>query len=241
MTRMMVLGLTLLLAACGQNSMNSRVLASNTVSQQEDAAMETDQHVLSPAQEDEYFSTYFPGANKASAFRFPQTTWRECDDVVTGNYYQANCSNSRGISVILKKFMDEHMYKCVNAGLAAQGGGSVNDFHIVHAGIFADPRHSPRSLHSENRAIDIKSMEIQLTSGAVKNFVYQGTSARPFYTAFRSCWGKIVHDFNGCPYYRSTPGLTGTIGWENANHQHHMHTSVPYCVGGNYGTYYYQK
>ena len=96
--------------------------------------------------------------------------------------------------------MNEHMYKCVNKGLEAQGGGTVDELHIVHAGIYADPSHSPRSLHAENRAIDIKALKITLKSGEVRNLVYSGTTNRTFYKAFRNCWGEIIRTYNGCPY-----------------------------------------
>lgn len=241
MKRISVLGLALLIVSCGQNNAESVKFVDKVNSEVNVEELDTDEGVLSPEQEEEFYKTHIPGSSKARAFKFAQTTWRECDDFITGNYFGANCTNNRAMSVILKDFLDEHSHKCVNEALAAQGGGQVADLHIVHAGILGDPRHSPRSMHAENRAIDIKSMEVQLTSGQVKNFIYEGKASRPFYTAFRKCWGKVVHDFNGCPYYKSDASLTGTIGWENKNHQHHMHTSVPYCINGAYGPFYYQK
>lgn len=241
MNKILVLGLVIFTFACGQNPAQSTKGMNSFVSDDNAEAIDSDESVLSPEQEEQYFKTYFPGAEKARAFKFSQTTWKECIDVVTGNYYGFNCTNSRGISVILKRFMDEHMYKCVDAGLAAQGGGQTADFHIVHAGIFGDPNHSPKSMHAENRAIDIKSIEVKTTSGAVKNFVYEGKTNRNFYKGFRKCWGEVVNKHNGCPYFKNDASLTGSIGWENANHQHHMHTSVPYCINGAYGPFYFQK
>lgn len=241
MNKILVLGLVVFTFACGQNPAESTKGVSLLVADENADAIDSDESVLSPEQEEEYFKTYFPGAEKARAFKFSQTTWKECVDVVTGNYYGFNCANSRGISTILKRFMDEHMYKCVDAGLAAQGGGQTADFHIVHAGILGDAKHSPKSMHAENRAIDIKSFEVKTTSGSVKNFVYEGTTNRSFFKAFRKCWGDIVHKYNTCPYYKSDAGLTGSIGWEDSNHQRHMHTSVPYCISGQYGPFYYRK
>ena len=237
----LALCLALFSVSCAQNSGESLQSVKGFENIPSSEELETDQGVMTPEEEVEYEKTYFPGSAKAFTYKFSQTSWKECVDVVTGNYYGYKCATSRGISVMLKSFMDQHMYKCVNAGLAAQGGGTVDDYHIVHAGIKGDPNHSPKSMHAENRAIDIKSIEVQLTSGAVKNFVFSGTSSNPFFGAFRSCWGKVVRDFNSCPYYKGTASLTGSIGKEDGNHQHHMHTSVPYCVSGNYGPYYYQK
>jgi hypothetical protein len=244
MKQILVLGLAGFLVSCGNNtgeslqSVKGFAQIENAESSDE---IDADQGVMTPEQEVEYEKTYFPGSTKAFTYKFAQTNWKECVDTVTGNYTGYNCASSRGISVMLKTFMDQHMYKCVNAGLAAQGGGTVLDYHIVHAGIKGDPNHSPRSMHAENRAIDIKSMEVKLTSGAVRNFVFAGSTNSAYFNAFRSCWGGVVNKYNSCPLYKGSATLTGSIGKEDGNHQYHMHTSVPYCVSGSYGPYYYQK
>jgi hypothetical protein len=241
MKSLLVLCLAGFMVSCAKNTGESLEPIKGYENIESSEEIDADEGVMSPEDEVEYEKTYFPGSAKAYTYKFAQTSWKECIDVVTGNYTGYKCASSRAISVILKTFMDTHMYKCVNAGLAAQGGGTVDDYHIVHAGIKGDPNHSPRSLHAENRAIDIKSMEVKLTSGAVKNFVFSGSSSSAYFNAFRSCWGKIVRDFNTCPYFRGNASLTGSIGKEDKNHQHHMHTSVPYCISGNYGPYYFQK
>ncbi len=226
--------------ACGRapSSVGEMPVGTDSAQDNDHSQMETDRHVLSPLQEEEYLLRF---NGKASDFRFAQTTWDECDDTVTGNYSGFKCARSRNISVMLKTFMDTHMYKCVNAGLAAQGGGTVSEFHVVHAGILGDRDHSPKSLHAENRAIDIKSLKVKLTSGASKEYVYAGTRNRAFYQAFRTCWGNVVRTYNGCPYVSGGVSQTGSIGWENEDHQHHLHTSIPYCVAGRYGAGYYER
>lgn len=173
--------------------------------------------------------------------RFPQTTWGECSEAISGNYAGYACSDKRVISVILKKFIGENIYTCINRGLSAQGGGRVQELHIIHNGITGDAAHSPRSLHAENRAIDIKTLDMKLADGRLKKLVYEGTTNRAFYTAFRKCWGQVINTQNGCPLYKSSSQLTGSIGWEDANHRHHLHLSVPHCVSGKYSTSYYQK
>lgn len=173
--------------------------------------------------------------------RFPQTQWNECSDRVTGNYADARCAKARGISVILDEYLQNRLISCVDAGLAAQGGGTAEAIHIQHAGITADVNHSPRSLHAVNRAIDVKSIKVQLTNDTDKEFKYSLMSNRPFYKAMRTCWGKVVNQVNGCPLYQGSAMLTASIGWENSDHGRHMHLSVPYCVGGNYGSYYWIK
>ena len=235
-----LLALAFLAAACGRTQSVGEQPVVTEVNQSLDAnEMETDAGVMSPLEEEEY-RTYF-SAKAGSEYKFAQTVWNECADKPTGNYTGAACAKSRGMSVMLKTFIQSHMHKCIDQGLAAQGGGKVSSYHIVHAGIFADPRHSPRSLHAENRAIDIKSLQLKLTNGTSRTLVYEGTPNRAFYKAFRNCWGEIVHTYNGCPYASGVVGYTGSIGWENKDHQHHMHTSIPYCVGSSYGDYYYQR
>ena len=225
--------------ACGRsNQVGEMPVASSAAQDNDKSTMETDAHVLNPNEEAEY-SLRFNG--KATTYRFAQTIWNECDDTVTGNYNGYNCARGRNISTMLKTFMDTHLYKCVDAGLAAQGGGKVSEFHIIHNGITGDRDHSPRSLHAENRAIDIKSLKVKLTSGASREYVYAGTANREFYKAFRKCWGTVVHKNNGCPYVSGGVSQTGSIGWENADHQHHLHTSIPYCVAGDYGSGYYER
>ena len=156
-------------------------------------------------------------------------------------YQKGNCANRRGISVILKDFMDAYMPICVQEALDEVDGGQLDQLHIIHDGILGDRRHSPRSMHAENRAIDIDSIVVTNYAGEKKRYLYEDVKNRPFYTAFRSCWGRIVHENNGCPYYAGNPLRTGSIGWEDKNHRHHMHTSVPYCVRGKYGSYYYNR
>lgn len=244
MKHILVLTAALFLISCGKGNNNANIISdmanTNDVSGIDEQEIDSDSHVLTPEEEMDYL-TNFEALGKATPFKFAQTIWKECTDTTTGNYTGYKCASSRGISSILKKFMDEHMYKCINKGLAAQGGGTMADLHIVHAGILGDRNHSPRSMHAENRAIDIKSFNVTLTSGAVKTFTFSGSGSTAFFGAFRSCWGDIVKTYNGCPLYKGTASLTGSIGKEDKNHQHHMHTSVPYCINGSYGPYYYQK
>ncbi|MBY0314905.1 MAG: hypothetical protein K2Q26_05265 [Bdellovibrionales bacterium] len=231
----------LLAVACGKNGndpIDQTTLASTTDEILSEAE-ESDLHVLSPEQEEAFEQEQLENeiVGKAYKYKFPQTIWKECLDDVTGNYSGYKCANTRKISQILKTFMMTHMHKCVNRGLAAQGGGKMADYHIVHAGITGDPRHSPKSLHAENRAIDIKSMEVKLVGGKVKNFVFAGSANTAYFNAFRKCWSETLRDFNKCPNVKNA----GTIGKEDKNHKNHLHTSVPYCISGKYGAGWFQK
>ncbi len=199
-------------------------------------------HTLTPEEEKRFYEEAFQKDQlDILNFRFPQTSWRECTDVVTGNYSGYNCANRRQVSVILKDFMDQYMPECVQEALDKVGDGELDQLHIIHDGVLGDRRHSPRSLHAENRAIDIRSFRVRFYDGREKTYVFKGTTNREFYRAFRQCWGQKVSENNGCPYYGGSVERTGSIGWEDRNHQNHMHTSVPYCVGGSYGSYYFRR
>lgn len=199
-------------------------------------------HVFTPEEEAQfYFEANQKGDFGILEFRFEQTSWRECTDFVTGNYTGYNCANRRGISSILKTFMDDHMPKCVQKGLDAIGEGQLDQLHIIHDGILGDRRHSPKSMHAENRAIDIRAFKITTYDSRELNLRFNDRNNRDFYNAFRQCWGETIQSENGCPLYNGVVGRTGSIGWEDRNHQNHMHTSVPYCVNGQYGSYYYRR
>lgn len=195
--------------------------------------------VLSHEAEQLYRTTLL--RDKSTKARFAQTSWKECTDDPSGNYSGIQCASARGISVILKSFLQNFIYQCVDEGLKAQGGGAADEVHIIHDGIQGDRNHSPRSLHAEARAIDIRSFEITLASGTTRTIPFAGTANRTFYRAFRTCWGRVVNRENGCPFISGNPERTGSIGWEDANHQSHMHTSVPYCVNGRYGSGFFQR
>lgn len=207
-----------------------------------DTEVDDHQFVLNPDQEEEFWRAIEGEDSFFSIyFNFPQTDWYECTDQVTGNYRNYNCAKRRQVASILKDFMDEHMTACVNESLRANNMGELQDLHLIHVGVLGDPRHSPRSLHAQNRAIDIHTMRITLTDGTKRDMVFGNSANRSFFTQFRQCWGKAIASHNDCPLYNGQAGLTGSIGWEDRNHQNHMHTSVPYCVNGRYAGNYFQR
>ena len=199
-------------------------------------AVETDKSVLTPEEEKIYFET-----QRSLKGRFPQTRWRECDDPVTGNYTSARCTNSRGISVILDGYLQDEFLRCANEGLSAIGSARAFDMHITHVGIQGDANHSPRSLHAEARAVDVKSFTMFFSNGSSRDFAFRGSSNVNFFNAFRSCWGKVMSSDNGCPLISGQTKLTGSIGKEDRNHQNHMHVSVPHCVNGQYSSLYFRR
>ena len=195
---------------------------------------------FTPEEEEEYFREIEKQLLFLEPFsQFPQTQWEECQDRVGGNYIGHNCTNKRKISVILKSFMQKHFYQCVENGLGSNN--QVEDLHVVHVGIQGDPNHSPQSLHSEARAIDVHALRVKRKGKSWKTYTYSKKSNKSFYEAFRKCWGSAVHKYNGCPIFKGSLKRTGSIGREDKHHKNHMHVSVPYCVNGAYGPGYFRR
>lgn len=206
------------------------------------ADQDTHEFVLTPDQEQEFWREVGDESHFIQIrFRFPQTDWYECTDQVTGNFRGYNCVRRRQVSSILKDFMDDHMVRCVDESLQSHNMGELDELHLIHLGVLGDPRHSPRSLHAENRAIDIHTMRVVFTNGERRDFVFGNAQKRSFFTSFRQCWGRALVEHNDCPYYSGQALLTGSIGWEDRNHQSHMHTSVPYCINGRYAGNYFRR
>lgn len=199
-------------------------------------------HVLTPEEEKAYYRELEQkGDFHLLDFRFAQTKWYECSDPITGNFTNYGCTDRRGIAVILKQFMDDSLPQCVQTALDATNGGELQKLHIVHDGILGDRRHSPRSLHAENRAIDIRNFRVTTYENGTRNYPFADDRNDAFFNAFRNCWGQNIHEDNGCPKYAGSYERTGSIGKEDRNHQYHLHTSVPYCVRGRYGLGYFRR
>ena len=198
-------------------------------------------HMLTPDQEEQLYEDLGLGEdfNRLNMFyKFPQTKWDECFNDITGNYQDnsmtLNCSRNRGISVILKHFLFKHFSKCVNQGLATIGAPQAQYIHLTHRGIAADPVHSPRSLHSELRAIDVRALRVRFQNGREVSFLYRNQAHHNFFEKIRSCWGQTLIQFNDCPARNGRVDRTGSIGREDKNHKSHTHISVPYCIDGKF-------
>jgi hypothetical protein len=204
---------------------------------------------LEPGQEHEHESVFNPEMEdfwiKNSIQlenAFPQTRWQECNYKITGNFSGYACNNRRLVSVTMKNFLSNEMEKCAESALRRVGiNGRIRDSHIEHVGIQGDRNHSPRSLHSESRAIDVRSFSFELNNSRTRRFVFASSSSQPFFREFRKCWGQRVKSRLGCPYISNRPDRTGSIGKEDSNHQNHLHLSVPYCVNGRYSSRYFRR
>lgn len=208
----------------------------------EDQQSDEHNYVLNPEEERKYFEEIENSDDfEVFNFKFPQEYWFECRDEITGNFLNYKCASKRQISSILNEYIKEYISGCVQESLDSINGGTIESLHIVHDGILGDRRHSPKSLHAENRAIDIRIFEITTTEGKKKKFVYEDKKNRDFFMVFRTCWGRTINENNNCPIFEDSLHRTGSIGWEDKDHQHHMHTSVPFCVNGDYDVNFFRR
>lgn len=189
---------------------------------------------LIPLSEAEILSIMFE--DMVVAARFPKTLWNECTEAnFQGNYVGLNCTR-REIANIFLDFLDENFRDCA-ARAADTRGVELSSFTVIHKGIKADGAHSPSSLHSYYRAIDIKDVLVTNHSGETFQFNYEKHGRGKFYSKFRACWGRRVVERNDCPpHYRGIEN-TASIGKDDDpynNHHQHLHVSLPYCINNSY-------
>lgn len=177
----------------------------------------------------------------------PQVIWDECKGIKS-NYddgAQSATCKKRKVSKEFINFFDDNFAKCVQ--LAADGFNGedsedqeVESIKFSHAGISGDPRHSNKSYHSVNRAMDIRTISFKKNGKTVTLKVsdQKKSPAKEFFKKFRKCWSdQIVNYKSNCP----GKAPKGSIGHEHRNHQHHLHLSLPYCPRTFKGNSYYHK
>ena len=174
----------------------------------------------------------------------PQVQWDECKGIKS-NYddgsQNANCKK-RTISKEYISFFDKNFSKCVQQASSdfSENNAMLESIKFSHAGIAGDQRHTNRSYHSVNRAMDIKTISF-VKNGETKTMKVSDQKKSPtkeFFESFRKCWNdKIVEYKSNCPGSSNK----GSIGHENKNHQHHLHLSLPYCPRTKNGSKYYVK
>ncbi|WP_372655738.1 hypothetical protein [Halobacteriovorax sp.] len=174
-----------------------------------------------------------------------QVIWDECKGIKS-NYddgAQSSTCKKRKVSKEFINFFDKNFSTCVQQAVKGYKKGNnqaVDAIKFSHAGIAGDPRHSNRSYHSVNRAIDIR--QISYIQGGKKVTLkvsdQKKSPAKEFFEKFRKCWhDKIVETSSKCPGSSNK----GSIGHEHKNHQHHLHLSLPYCPRVKNGSKYFLK
>lgn len=173
-----------------------------------------------------------------------QVYWNECSGNPTANYHSdgvlqpKKCSKRRKMSREFFQFFEENFSACTIESLAkVRGKGeadAIERIHFSHRGVAGDTRHSNRSLHSINRAIDIAKIHI-VSNG--RNIVFDAKKQhsgddKVFYKQFRHCWDRSITQYQGNCSGSSYP--VGSIGYEDRQHREHVHTSLPKCNSNYY-------
>ncbi|MCF8057867.1 MAG: hypothetical protein K9K67_01115 [Bacteriovoracaceae bacterium] len=200
---------------------------------------------FTPEEEAIYFSDTYKlldeGVHSNKKRKFPYRYWDEClDRGIRGNYVDHFCNSKRMISNILYHFISNNLYSCIERA-AGKAGFRIQDAYVIHKGIFADSLHSPQSLHSEGRAIDIAAVRIKTFWKGWGEINFQRSGGGVFYEELRSCWGETLYYNNECPLFKGQPEMTGSLGKEDPDHQRHLHLSVPYCINGQHAGPYFRR
>lgn len=217
------------------------------------SSMDDEAVPFTPEQESEFFSQ---PDNSDFMERAGMGSWNEASASsrtsikgFTGNYKGYAPRPGAAMAEILKQYLGNYMKDCIKESLVVAGRKDVaqtlGHVHILHNGIMGDGRHQKtKSLHNVGRAIDLVEFKMSYkkgTSSAQVIYNYNKDGRGVFFNELRSCWGRVVAVENDCPYFEGEQWLTGSIGKENKNHQHHLHLSVPVCKGGSYVNGYYKR
>jgi hypothetical protein len=155
-----------------------------------------------------------------------------------------SCQSAAGNSDFLQ-LLDQNFQKCVARGARAAGiSSNWGRFsgEVVHKGIEGDARHKANSgsgsssLHNVGRAIDIGSINV---NGTVMDFAKASKQAKggggkeyEFFMAFRTCWSEVSKNSQAACANKGSRGKGqhfGSVGWEDGDHQNHIHISMPVC------------
>ena len=129
--------------------------------------------------------------------------------------------------------------QCLNRAGAKIGWGQPDGAVLTALMAYTHKGSGERlSLHSAARALDISRFELDFNNDIRRIEVSQAslkaspdrnrpTPERVFLTEFRQCWSEALEEVLGCEAYSTQP--RGSVGWEDASHQNHLHLSAPYC------------
>lgn len=130
--------------------------------------------------------------------------------------------------------------QCLDKGLKTIGWDQPLSVVVHSVMIYTHKGRGNRlSLHAPARAVDMKKLElvyadknrdlvVAMANKKNNPFADELTAERKFYETFRRCWDDYLEEKNGCKAWKKD-GYRGSVGWEDGNHQNHLHLSRPYC------------
>lgn len=150
------------------------------------------------------------------------------------------CARRRPMSAAYMSFYEQTMPACMNqAARVINPSWEVVHTDMVHLSALRENatvsgRNGRRhSLHAVGRALDVRELHITLANGQRFNVDYMRAMSNPrgperrFFQALRDCWERANQN-RGCRSFGNREHRC-SLGWEDRNHQDHLHLSMPYC------------
>jgi hypothetical protein len=189
------------------------------------------------------------------------SNWDECsnEQSIKANFKGANCTK-RSVSTDFANFLGDKLPACAAQGLATiRPGASLQlPIKMVHNGIAGDEAHrrKGKSNHNLMRAIDLVSLDLTSKTSSKNETVsldygvasraalkeQDGKSLTPteinqlrFWRTLRNCWIREVRAKQSA----ECPDNEGCVDWNDRNHRHHLHLSLPLCPNTVGGTTFY--
>lgn len=156
-----------------------------------------------------------------------------------GRSYSLKCELMPVSEEWLVAFLDAFP-TCLNKGLETIKWEKPQSVIVHSVMIYQHKGSSGRmSLHAPGRAVDFSKLELVYASDSKDLVVAKAskknnpinqdtTTERKFYETFRQCWGEHLVQKHGCSEWKKE-GHRGSVGWEDSDHQKHIHLSRPYC------------
>jgi hypothetical protein len=112
---------------------------------------------------------------------------------------------------------------------------------MFHDGVTGDARHRNKggSLHNIERAVDLVKFYVRAANNELYAYSYpnavkaRGSKDGKFFLEFRKCYQSkhIARDARCKMNKAKSGGYVASLGWEDKNHQKHLHISYPFCGG----------
>lgn len=154
------------------------------------------------------------------------------------------CDKALAMNKALADAINTYLPECINRSanavfgygkLTTELGASGN--HIYHHGCVGDARHQKTgSWHNEGLAIDLTGLKVGGMTlkyeDATKN---KGAKVDRFFGHLRKCWSDKVKAHHSSCRKTGKKGRaeSGSIGYEDKKHQHHLHLSLPCATYSN--------
>jgi hypothetical protein len=167
------------------------------------------------------------------------SSWKKASDVKMPS---PDCT-IRPVSTALFKFMDEQLPKCV-AKATGITESEIESLNIAHVGVKGDDAHRSKSrgsYHNISRAIDVTGFSVKVATESSPRVFNHSMGA---YANYKSRMGQALNaaEAEQLKFFKDLATCVkgsggGTIGFENAKHQGHIHISVPSQTLINKGFY----